>query len=227
MKFCFTSSLGQASKLVFVYRKPGRERQVGGWATRGYWIPPEYFEINAWNCFAERFSKLLRGKAETNKLLGNALNEASNFSELGDNRPLLLLNQSSTDLPNIPGDSVDYMFTDPPYGDAVPYLELDLMWASWLKMPMKFEDEIIISDSPARKKDFDEYFRMLTQAFREVHRVLKPEHWLTVTFHSTDIRVYNSIIRAVVFAGFNWTKSCTRTRREHRRKPCWLRTEVR
>ena len=213
MRFCFTSSLGQASKLVFVIRKRGREsgiaketKEVGSWATRGYWIPPEYFEINAWNCFAERFSKLLRGKAETNKLLGNTVNEASNSYELGDARPLLLLNQSSTDLSNMPDDSVDYVFTDPPYGDAVPYLELDLMWASWLKMPMKFEDEIIISDSPVRKKDFDEYFRMLTQAFREVHRVLKPSHWLTVTFHSTDIKVYNSIIRAVVFAGFQLDK---------------------
>jgi len=120
MKFCFTSSLGQASKLVFVYRKPGRERQVGGWATRGYWVPPEYFEVNAWNCFAERFSKLLRGKAETNKLLGNTLNQASNFSELGDARPLLLLNQSSTDLSNIPEDSVDYVFTDPPLWRCCP-----------------------------------------------------------------------------------------------------------
>lgn len=213
MKFCFTSSLGQASKLVFVIRRRGREsglaretKEVGSWATRGYWIPPEYFEINAWNCFAERFRKMIRGKTETNKLLGSTLNKASNFCDLGDNRPLLLLNQSSTDLSNISEDSVDYVFTDPPYGDAVPYLELDLMWASWLKMPMKFEDEIIISDSPIRKKDFDEYFRMLTQTFREVHRVLKPNHWLTVTFHSTNIKVYNSIIRAVVFAGFQLEK---------------------
>lgn len=206
MKFCFTSSLGQASKLVFVYRKPGRERQVGGWATRGYWIPPEYFEINAWNCFEERFRKLVRGKTETSKLIGDKLNEALKFSELDKDRPLLILNQSSTDLSNIPEDSVDYVFTDPPYGDAVPYLELDLMWASWLKMPMRFEDEIIISDSPVRKKDFDEYYRMLMQAFREVYRVLKPLHWLTVTFHSTDMKIYNSIIRAVVFAGFQLDK---------------------
>lgn len=206
MKFCFTSSLGQASKLVFVYRKPGRERQVGGWATRGYWIPPEYFEINAWNCFAERFSKLVRGKTETNKLLGDKLREVSKFSELDKDSPLLILNQSSTDLSNIPENSVDYVFTDPPYGDAVPYLELDLMWASWLKMSMKFEDEIIISDSPIRNKDFDEYFRMLMLAFRQIYRVLKPDHWLTVTFHSTDMKIYNSIIRAVVFAGFQLDK---------------------
>lgn len=213
MKFCFTSSLGQASKLVFVIRKRGREsghiretREVGSWATRGYWIPPEHFEINAWNCFAERFAKLLRGKAQTNELLGDKLLEASDFSEVDKDRPLLILNQSSTDLSNIPDNSIDYIFTDPPYGDAVPYLELNLMWASWLKMSMKFEDEIVISDSPVRNKDFEEYNRMLMQAFREICRVLKPSRWLTVTFHSTDMNIYNSIIRAVVYAGFQLDK---------------------
>lgn len=205
MRFCFTSSLGQASKMVFVYRKPSRDKQVGGWATRGYWIPPEYFEINAWNCFEERFDKLLRGKAETDELIKD-LKEASNFEQFDKGSDLLILNQSATDLSNIPSNSIDYIFTDPPYGDAVPYLELDLMWASWLRMSPNFEDEIIISDSPVRNKDFDEYFRMLMQAFREVYRVLKPEHWLTVTFHSTDMKIYNSIIRATVFAGFQLDK---------------------
>ena len=206
MEFCFTSSLGQASKMVFVYRKTGREKQVGGWATRGYWIPPEYFEINAWNGFEERFEKLKRGKTETNQLIGSNLQEATNFKELSDKKPFLVLNQSTTALSSIPDSSVDYIFTDPPYGDSVPYLELDLLWASWLREQPNFDDEIIISDSPERKKDFDEYYRMLMQAFREINRVLRPSCWLTVTFHSTDIRIYNSIIRAVVYSGFKLDK---------------------
>lgn len=206
MKFCFTSSLGQASRMVFVYRIAGREKQVGGWATRGYWIPPEYFEINAWNGFEERFEKLKRGKFETNQLIGSNFQEATNFKELSDRRPLLALTQSATALSGIPDNSVDYIFTDPPYGDSVPYLELDLLWVSWLREQQNFDEEIVISDSPERKKDFDEYYRMLMQAFREINRVLKPSSWLTVTFHSTDIKIYNSIIRAVVYSGFKLDK---------------------
>ena len=198
MEFCFTSSLGQASKMVFVYRKAGREKQVGGWATRGYWIPPEYFEINAWNGLEERFNKLKRGKAETNQLISSDLKEATNFKELSDKKPFLVLNQSATDLSGIPDNSVDYVFTDPPYGDSVPYLELDLLWASWLRKQQNFEDEIVISDSPERKKDFDEYYRMLMQAFREINRVLKPAHWLTVTFHSTDMKIYTGCLKSPV-----------------------------
>jgi len=215
MKFCFTASLGQASKLVFVIRNRGRDsvegeveetKEVGGWATRGFWIPPEYFEINAWNCFEERFNKLVRGKVETNELVGTKITEATKFEELSKEKPLLILNQSSTDLSNIPANSVDYIFTDPPYGDAIPYLELDLMWASWLKQSSNLEDEIIISDSKIRNKDFDDYYRLLALAFREAYRLLKPSKWLTVTFHSTDIKIYNSLIRAVVFAGFTLEK---------------------
>jgi len=70
LKFTFSSALPQASKMVFVIRRRGRSRgiekestpEVGSWATRGYWVPQEFFEINAWNCFENRFKKVCRGK---------------------------------------------------------------------------------------------------------------------------------------------------------------------
>jgi len=72
---------------------------------------------------------------------------------------------------------------------------------------MEFEDEIIISDSPERRdKNFEMYCKMLARAFREVYRVLKAGKWMTVTFHNTDIKIYNAIIRAVVLAGFDLEK---------------------
>ena len=86
-QFCFTASLGQASKLVFVYETEGREKDVGGWATRGFWTPPKYFEINAWSCFEERFSKLIRGKIQSNTKLGTTINEAQSFSQLTEQFP--------------------------------------------------------------------------------------------------------------------------------------------
>jgi hypothetical protein len=47
---------------------------------------------------------------------------------------------------------------------------------------------------------------MLGAAFSEVFRVLKKGRWLTVTFHNTDIQIYNSIIKAVVLSGFELEK---------------------
>ncbi|MBS3056203.1 MAG: hypothetical protein J4473_02080 [Candidatus Aenigmarchaeota archaeon] len=213
MKFTFSSAIAQASKMVFVIRKRGRQtgkyketKEVGSWATRGYWIPNEYFEINAWNCFEERFKKITRGKEESNNLI-KEYKEAKTFSDLNDGSNILVKTFNTLELDKIiPANSVDYVFTDPPYGDAVPYLELDYMWSSWLKFSPDFEDEIIISNSPDRNKKEEVYNRMLKAAFVQVYRVLKPGKWMTVTFHNTDIKIWNAIISSCVYAGFDLEK---------------------
>jgi len=215
MSFTFSSALPQASKMVFVIRKRGRSKgvakestpEVGSWATRGYWVPSEFFEINAWNCFENRFRKVYRGKKESNEKIP-IVNEARDVDELSKDKNVLIKTHNALELLSIvPAESVDYVFTDPPYGDSVPYLELDYMWSSWMKFDANFEDEIIISDSPVRKeKNFDMYRKMLGKAFRQIYRVLKKDRYLTVTFHNTDIKIYNTIISSVILAGFDLEK---------------------
>ena len=63
-KLTLTGTLSQASNLVFVIR--GRKRnegaapkaEVGSWVI-GYWVPEEHFEINVWNCFENRFKRII------------------------------------------------------------------------------------------------------------------------------------------------------------------------
>src|SRR3990170_2733240 len=215
MKFTFSSTLGQASKMVFVIRQRGRatgnieksKPEVGSWATRGYWVPQQFFEINAWNCFEQRYLKVCRGKEESNKEIPSP-ERANDFSDLKEGKNFLVKTLDVLELSKvIPDDSVDYVFTDPPYGDSVPYLELDYMWSSWLGFEPDFNSEIIMSDSPERKeKNFEMYHKMLCVAFREVYRILKRGKYLTVTFHNTDIQIYNSIISSVILAGFDLEK---------------------
>ena len=104
----------------------------------------------------------------------------------------------------VPPNSVDYIFTDPPYGGAVQYFELSTLWAAWLGMDLNYADEITINSQ--QEKDFDYYHKMLKSAFREMYQVLKPGRYLTVTFHSTEIAVWNSIIKAVILSGFDLEK---------------------
>ena len=201
--------------MVFVIRRRGRSKgevqeskpEVGSWATRGYWIPSEHFEINAWNCFANRFKKVYRGKKESNEEIQD-VKEASKVAELDKDKNLLITTHNALELLSIvPEESVDYVFTDPPYGDSVPYLELDFMWSSWMRFDVNFDDEIIISDSPVRKeKNFEMYRKMLGKAFRQIYRVMKKGRYLTVTFHNTDIKIYNTIISSVILAGFDLEK---------------------
>jgi DNA modification methylase len=204
LKFTFTSALAQASKML-----PYRERLTTGgpaWVIRGFWIPGKRFELNVWDCFENRYKKIVRGKKESNDLIKN-YKEAKNFDDLKDDANILIKTFNTLELHKIiPPNSVDYVFTDPPYGDAVPYLELDYMWSSWLKFSSTFEDEIIISDSPVRNKTTEIYERMLKAAFSQVYKVLKPGKYLTVTFHNTDIQVWNCILIACLYAGFDLEK---------------------
>ncbi len=203
-KFMFTSSLAQASKML-----PYRQRLMTGgpaWVIRGFWVPEKRFELNVWNCFENRYKKVLRGKLESNELI-KFYKEAKSFEELKNHSNVFIKNFNTLELDKIlPVNSVDYIFTDPPYGDAIPYLELDYMWSSWLKFIPNFNDEIVISDSPVRGKTSEIYDRMLKAAFNQIFRVLKTGKYMTVTFHNTDIKVWNSIINACVFAGFDLEK---------------------
>ncbi len=202
LTFAFTSMLRLASKMTPV--RPSRPFS-SFWAINSYWVPPEFMEQNVWELFdsaVQGKQGILKGKEESNESI-HVWKPAKRFEDLAKNANLLLMNQNVLELSKlIPNDSIDYVFTDPPYGGAVPYAELSTLWALWLGLKMDFDDEITINDA----KDFDYYHKMLLAAFRQVYRVLKPDRYLTVTFHSTDIRVWNSIIRAVASAGFDLEK---------------------
>ena len=70
-----------------------------------------------------------------------------------------------------------------------------------MKFDRDFKGELTINKF--QQKDFDYYHKMMHSAFREMYRVLRSGRWMTVTFHNVDINVYNSFVRAAVFAGFN------------------------
>lgn len=212
MKFAFTSMSHLASRMCPVAKPGGKGHwskysATSFWAQHRYWIPPKFMESNVWMLFDSAINGkqgILRGKKFSNNTI-SYYKEARKFDELEKDANILIKTHNALELEDIlPPNSVDYVFTDPPYGGAIQYLELSTLWASWLKMNLDFKDEITINNS--QKKDFDYYHKMLTASFKQIYRVLKPEKYMTVTFHSTDIRVWNSIIQAVILAGFELEK---------------------
>lgn len=203
--FVFTSTLAQVAKIHSIDMRPGREWASRGWTARGYWIAEGFLEENVWSAFASRYQKVRAGK-EAVESAGLTYREGKHFADLQQEATVLLLNQSATELNNIPDNSIDYIFTDPPYGDNIPYLELHQIWWSWLGFEPDFEREIVISDSPERNKDFAEYERLINIAFSEIVKKLKPNRLMTLTFNNTRIDVWNAIIRAATIAGFDLEK---------------------
>lgn len=113
---------------------------------------------------------------------------------------ILASTQSTTDLHNIPANCVDYIFTDPPFGDNLNYSELSYIWESWLKVKTNQKCEAVINE--VQGKQLLEYQQLMTACFRQYFRVLKPNRWMTVEFHNSKNAVWNAIQEALQRSGF-------------------------
>ncbi len=108
--------------------------------------------------------------------------------------------QSATDLSTIPDDSIDYVFTDPPFGGNLNYSELNVLVEAWLGVRTDAGAEAVVNDTQG--KDLLDYKHLMEAAFREYYRVLKPGRWMTVEFNNSANAVWNAIQQALLDAGF-------------------------
>ncbi|NQT87185.1 hypothetical protein HQ560_10500 [bacterium] len=103
--------------------------------------------------------------------------------------------QSATDLSNIPDGSIDYAFSDPPFGSNIAYSELNFLWEAWLGVRTAVVDEAIVSRTQA--KSVDDYCGMMAGAFREVRRVLKRGGRFSIVFHNASAEVWRALQGAI------------------------------
>ena len=211
-RFCFSASLGQSSKMVFVINRRGKmnnprqrstRNEIGSWVI-GYWRPKEFFEINVWNCFKNRYKKIIRAKkAQFNNFIN--VNHAKNFSQLKE-KSVLLINQSAEiALSKLPPNSVNYIILDPPHTDRIPYLELSKMWNDWLRNKPNYNQELKIRHI-CSNNDFVNYIVLLSKIIKEAERVLKPYRHLSLIFNSKDENSWEAIIDIFNKTKFNSPK---------------------
>jgi len=135
--------------------------------------------------------------------------------------PANITQASATSLP-YPDDYFDCVSTDPPYYDNVPYSYLSDFFYVWLKRtvgdlypdlfatPLTPKSEEIVAYSLGEggleegKKFFEE---MLTRAFSEIRRVLKPEGIAVIVFAHKTTAAWETIINALLDAGLYLTAS--------------------
>ncbi|MGH2769479.1 MAG: DNA methyltransferase [Actinomycetota bacterium] len=111
---------------------------------------------------------------------------------------------SATDLSWIADRSIDYVFTDPPFGSNIFYADCNLIWESWLGATTDVAQEIVVNRSRAGAfggKAVGDYERLLGQAFKEISRVLRPGGRASVAFHNSDDQVWSALIRAAQAGG--------------------------
>ncbi len=128
---------------------------------------------------------------------------------------------TATDLP-WPDNFFDAVLTDPPYYDNVPYADLSDFFYVWLKRtvgdlypdlfatPLTPKSQEMVADASKAggmdqaKRRFEE---MLTQSFREIHRVLKPDGIAVIVFAHKTTAAWETVIQALLEAGLYMTAS--------------------
>lgn len=115
-----------------------------------------------------------------------------------------VVRESATVLSSVRENSVDYIFTDPPFGANIYYADCALLWESWLGEYTDPRDEILIHTKQRARggNSLEDYQRLMTQAFTRMREVLKPGCVASVVFHSSHADVWRAIQDAIRAAGF-------------------------
>ena len=217
LKIAFSSMAHLCSRMIAISNPSPTSHHTAfsstGWTQHSYWYAPNYMEQNVWKKFDSAINGhqgLLKAKAQSNNIFKD-VKIASSFKEvLSGKADVYIYNGSCFDLmKKIPEESVDYIFTDPPYDASIQFGELSYMWVSWLKMNSNYIKKIAANEiirNEQQHKDFNVYHSLLSSSFQQMFRVLKPQNYLTVTFHNPTFKVRNATIRAGVFAGFEFEK---------------------
>lgn len=107
---------------------------------------------------------------------------------------------SSTACLQVPDCTIDYIFTDPPFGENIYYADLNFLVESWYGVVSNATAEAIVDK--AKHKGLPEYQELMRRCFAEYHRVLKPGRWITIVFHNSRNAVWNAIQEALQAVGF-------------------------
>lgn len=134
------------------------------------------------------------------KLAKNKTEDISSIFAIYKERGDCLVSTASTTALNLPANSIDYIFIDPPFGGNIKYSEMSFLYESWLRVYTNPIAEAIISRS--QNKDVNRYRDEMSKAFSMLYRVLKPNRWITVEFHNSETQAWQSLQEALSNAGF-------------------------
>jgi 16S rRNA G966 N2-methylase RsmD len=186
LAFAFTNTAWHATRMRR-YNAYGGQRPLTG----TLYIPQLVAEGNVFEIFRHQVAQVSRFYAS---------HPAAGRTDVA----ALVRRSSATDLSWLPSSSVDYVFTDPPFGANLFYGDCNVVWESWLGDVTDTSAEIVVNRSlppSAGGKTLDDYEKLLAQAFNEIRRVLAPGARASVVFHNADDKVWSALLSATDRAG--------------------------
>lgn len=190
--FCFTAILPRASK-----RYQWSHKAPLNAANQNYYIAPVFYEWNVYDLFNRKVSAAIKADKYLCEGQGTFRDESSSQS---------YITSSATSLDHISDESIDLVFTDPPFGSNIFYADMNLFQEAWLNANTNHQQEAVIHTGGAKEDKIKakiRYEKMLTEAFSEAHRILKPNGVISIVFGNSKGDIWSMAQRAITKAGFN------------------------
>jgi DNA modification methylase/REP element-mobilizing transposase RayT len=162
---------------------PTHFSQVNQYLNGVYYVGSQHAECSPWYILEGKLSRLTKS-----------------FRNYKPQPGLAAINTGTTSGLPVPNGSIDYVFTDPPFGENIFYADLNFLVESWHRVITDAQPEAIVDKF--KKKGLPEYQHLMQRCFAEYFRVLKPGRWMTVVFSNSKAAVWNTIQVALQQAGF-------------------------
>lgn len=189
--FVFTAILARASRRY----QWSRQRPLNA-ANQNYYIAPVFYEWNVFELFDRKLEAVIRSDVEI-----ESRSVAYDQHHLPTQQYVL---SSADDLSHLRDDSVDYVFTDPPFGSNIFYSDMNLFHEAWLEKQTDNSSEAVIhTDARTRADAAVRYAQILANACREAFRILKPGAYMSMVFGNSSGSVWSIVQKALGESGFD------------------------
>jgi len=175
------------TSVMFAVSRKAQHLDTGGGYIPGNWaLPPMSKQRNVMESLRRVFRRT-RGAKER-------------LASMIRGQEVRISTQSAVSMAEIPSDSVDYIFTDPPYAGSVQYGELNFVWEAWLGLRTDWHNqEIIVNNS--RGRTIEDWTSMMQEALSECYRVLKPGRWLSLCWHHSSQETWGRVQQVMARSG--------------------------
>lgn len=191
-----------------------------------YRIAPKPTQVEVFDTFIRKINRVIKGKRELENsphfnnayftplkrvikdFNGAMINQRTNLDKENSSEKIngeKIFQADATNLKEIESESVDFIYTDPPYGAKIPYLDLSTMWNAWLDLSvdLNLKEKECIEKGSLEKSKYD-YENLMKKSLKEMYRVLKFNRWLAFVFQHQDTRLFQVIVESAENVGFEY-----------------------